>query len=295
MTVEKRVRFRSWWLPWALVAPQLAVVIVFFFWPAGQALWYSVLQQDAFGTSTQFVGLDNFRALIADESYLASFKTTALFSLLVAVCGLVLSMTLAVMADRVVKGAAFYKTLLIWPYAVAPVVAGVLWLFMFAPSIGIVSYALRASGLDWNHLLNGTHAMILIVMASVWKQVSYNFLFFLAGLQSVPKSLIEAAAIDGAGPWRRFWTVQFPLLTPTTFFLLVINIVYAFFDTFAIVDAATGGGPGKDTAILVYKVYFDGFKAMDLGGSAAQSVVLMLIVVALTVVQFRYVERRVNY
>jgi sn-glycerol 3-phosphate transport system permease protein len=283
MAVEKRVRFKSWWLPWVLVAPQLVIVIVFFFWPAGQALFYSVLQQDAFGTSSEFIGLDNFRALVADESYLASFKTTAVFSLLVAVIGLTTSLMLAVMADRVVKGSSIYKALLIWPYAVAPVVAGVLWLFMFAPSIGVVSYGLRALGIDWNHLLNGTHAMTLIVMAAVWKQVSYNFLFFLAGLQSIPKSLIEAAAIDGAGPWRRFWTVQFPLLTPTTFFLLVINIVYAFFDTFAIVDAATSGGPGKDTAILVYKVYFDGFKAMDLGGSAAQSVVLMVIVVLLTV------------
>ena len=295
MTVEKRVRFKSWWLPWVLVAPQMAIVLVFFFWPAGQALFYSVLQQDPFGTSSEFVGLENFKTLFADETYIASFKTTAVFSLLVAGIGLVLSMMLAVMADRVVRGAAVYKTLLIWPYAVAPVVAGVLWLFMFAPSIGVVSYALRAAGIEWDHLLNGTHAMILIVLAAVWKQVSYNFLFFLAGLQSIPKSLVEAAAIDGAGPWRRFWTVQFPLLTPTTFFLLVINIVYAFFDTFAIVDAATGGGPGKDTAILVYKVYFDGFKAMDLGGSAAQSVVLMVIVIALTVIQFRYVEKKVNY
>jgi len=295
LTVEKRVRFKSWWLPWVLVAPQMAIVLVFFFWPAGQALFYSVLQQDAFGTSSEFVGLENFRTLFADETYIASFKTTAVFSLLVAGIGLLLSMMLAVMADRVVRGAAVYKTLLIWPYAVAPVVAGVLWLFMFAPSIGVVSYALRAAGIEWDHLLNGTHAMILIVLAAVWKQVSYNFLFFLAGLQSIPKSLVEAAAIDGAGPWRRFWTVQFPLLTPTTFFLLVINIVYAFFDTFAIVDAATSGGPGKDTAILVYKVYFDGFKAMDLGGSAAQSVVLMVIVIALTVIQFRYVEKKVNY
>ena len=295
MAVEKRVRFKSWWLPWVLVAPQLVIVIVFFFWPAGQALFYSVLQQDAFGTSSEFIGLDNFRALVADESYLASFKTTAVFSLLVAVIGLTTSLMLAVMADRVVKGSSIYKALLIWPYAVAPVVAGVLWLFMFAPSIGVVSYGLRALGIDWNHLLNGTHAMTLIVMAAVWKQVSYNFLFFLAGLQSIPKSLIEAAAIDGAGPWRRFWTVQFPLLTPTTFFLLVINIVYAFFDTFAIVDAATSGGPGKDTAILVYKVYFDGFKAMDLGSSAAQSVILMVILVSLTVIQFRYVEKRVHY
>ena len=295
MTTEKRVRFKSWWLPWVLVAPQLVIVLVFFFWPAGQALHQSVLQSDAFGTSTQYVGAENFRRLWDDDTYLSSFKTTAVFSVLVAGLGLALSLMLAVMADRIVKGSGVYRTLLIWPYAVAPAVAGVLWLFMFAPSIGIVSFWLRALGIDWNHLLNGTHAMTLIVMAAVWKQISYNFLFFLAGLQSIPKSLIEAAAIDGAGPWRRFWTVQFPLLTPTAFFLLVINIVYAFFDTFAIVDAATSGGPGKDTAILVYKVYYDGFKALDLGGSAAQSVVLMVIVVALTVVQFRYVEKRVNY
>jgi sn-glycerol 3-phosphate transport system permease protein len=295
LTVEKRVRFKSAWLPWALVAPQMAVVLIFFFWPAAQALYQSVLTEDAFGTSTQFVGAENFERLWNDPTYLASFKTTAVFSLLVSVFGLSIALLLAVMADRVVRAGTTYKTLLIWPYAVAPAVAGVIWLFMFAPSIGIVSFWLRQGGLEWNHLLNGDHAMTLIVMAAVWKQISYNFLFFLAGLQSIPKSLIEAAAIDGAGPWRRFWTVQFPLLTPTTFFLLVINIVYAFFDTFAIVDAATEGGPGKDTAILVYKVYFDGFKALDLGGSAAQSVVLMVIVIALTVVQFRYVERRVNY
>lgn len=295
MAVEKRVRFKSWWLPWALVAPQLLIITVFFFWPAGQALYQSVLQSDAFGASTEFVGLENFRNLWNDETYLASFKTTALFSILVAVIGLTVSLVLAVMADRVAKGAVFYKTLLIIPYAVAPAVVGVLWLFMFAPSIGVVSYGLRSVGVNWNHLLNGSHAMTLIVLAAVWKQISYNFLFFLAGLQSIPKSLIEAAAIDGAGPWRRFWTVQFPLLTPTAFFLLVINVVYAFFDTFAIIDASTQGGPGKDTAILVYKVYYDGFKALDLGGSAAQSVVLMVIVIALTVVQFRYVEKRVHY
>jgi sn-glycerol 3-phosphate transport system permease protein len=295
LATEKRVRFKSWWLPWVLVAPQMVVVVVFFFWPAAQALYQSVLQSDAFGMSTEFVGMENFERLWNDDTYLASFETTAVFSVLVAVIGLSVSLMLAVMADRVIRGSGFYKTLLIWPYAVAPAVTGVLWLFMFAPSIGVVSYALRAAGIDWNHLLNGTHAMTLIVMAAVWKQISYNFLFFLAGLQSIPKSLIEAAAIDGAGPWRRFWTVQFPLLTPTSFFLLVINIVYAFFDTFAIIDAATSGGPGKDTAILVYKVYYDGFKAMDLGGSAAQSVVLMFIVIVLTVVQFRYVEKRVNY
>ncbi|MDD2880396.1 MAG: sn-glycerol-3-phosphate ABC transporter permease UgpA [Rhodoferax sp.] len=293
--MEKRVFFRSKWLPWVLMAPQVVVIALFFFWPAAQALLQSVQQSDAFGTSVDWVGLDNFRNLWNDETYLASFYTTAIFSTLVAVAGISISLLLAVFADRIVKGALVYKTLLIWPYAVAPAVAGVLWLFMFAPSVGVVSYWLRALGVDWNHLLNGTHAMTLVVMAAVWKQISYNFLFFLAGLQSIPKSLIEAAAIDGARPWRRFWTIVFPLLSPTTFFLLVINIVYAFFDTFAIIDAATQGGPGKETAILVYKVYFDGFKAMDMGGSAAQSVVLMVIVVLLTVVQFRFVEKKVNY
>jgi sn-glycerol 3-phosphate transport system permease protein len=292
---EKRVVFRSRWLPWLLLAPQAAVIGVFFFWPAAQALLQSLQQQDAFGLSTEWVGLDNFKALWADASYLDSFKTTAFFSVSVAVLGLSISLLLAVMANRVVRGAGVYKTLLIWPYAVAPAIAGVLWLFMFAPSIGIVAYWLRALGYDWNHLLNSDHAMTLIVMAAVWKQISYNFLFFLAGLQSIPRSLIEAAAIDGASPWRRFWDVTFPLLSPTSFFLLVINIVYAFFDTFGIVDAATQGGPGKETAILVYKVYHDGFKALDLGGSAAQSVVLMVIVVSLTVLQFRFVEKKVNY
>lgn len=295
MASEKRVVFRSGWLPWALLAPQVAVIAIFFFWPAGQALLQSFQQSDAFGSSTEWVGLQNFERLFGDPTYLASFQTTAVFSVLVAGLGIAISLLLAVFADRVARGAMVYRTLLIWPYAVAPAVAGVLWLFMFAPSIGIVSYALRSFGIEWNHLLNSGQAMTLIVVAAVWKQISYNFLFFLAGLQSIPKSLIEAAAIDGARPWRRFWTIQFPLLSPTTFFLFVINVVYAFFDTFAIVDAATQGGPGKDTAILVYKVYYDGFKAMDLGGSAAQSVVLMVIVIALTVVQFRFVEKKVNY
>ena len=293
--MEKRVLFRSRWLPWVLLTPQLAVISVFFFWPAAQALLQSFQVQDAFGTSTEWVGLANFQTLLADENYAASFKTTAVFSVLVAVLGICLSLVLAVFADRIIKGALAYKTLLVVPYAVAPAVAGVLWVFMFSPSLGVVAYALGHMGIHWNHLLNGGHAMALIVMAAVWKQISYNFLFFLAGLQSIPKSLIEAAAIDGARPWRRFWTIQFPLLSPTTFFLLVINMVYAFFDTFAIVDATTHGGPGQDTSILVYKVYYDGFRAMDLGGSAAQSVVLMAIVVVLTVIQFRYVEKKVNY
>ena len=293
--MEKRVLFRSAWLPWVLMAPQLAIISVFFFWPAGQALVQSFQIQDTFGFSNEWVGFENFKNLWSDPGYLASFKTTAVFSLLVAVLGIGISLILAIFADRIVRGALAYKTALLLPYAVAPAVAGVLWLFMFSPTLGVLSYALRQWGYDWNHLLNSGNAMALIVIAAVWKQISYNFLFFLAGLNSIPKSLIEAAAIDGAGPWRRFWSIQFQLLSPTTFFLLVINIVYAFFDTFAIIDSTTQGGPGRDTSILVYKVYYDGFKAMDMGGSAAQSVVLMAIVVVLTVVQFRYVEKKVQY
>ena len=293
--MEKRVRFKSAWLPWLLVAPQMAIVLVFFFWPAGQTLVQSVLQEDAFGASSQFVGWANFERLWSDPSYLASAQTTAVFSILVAVFGISIALLLAVMANRVVRGALVYRTLLIWPYAVAPVVAGVLWLMMFASPWGVIAYALELVGVKWNHLLNANHAMALIVLAAVWKQISYNFLFFLAGLQSIPNAVIEAATIDGATPWRRFWTIVFPLLSPVTFFLLVMNVIYAFFDTFAIVDAATHGGPGKDTAILVYRVYYDGFKALDMGGSAAQSVVLMAIVILLTVFQFRFVEKKVQY
>ena len=293
--MEKRVVFRSAWLPYLLVAPQLAITVVFFFWPAAHALWFAFLRQDAFGLKSEFAGLDNFRDLLADSNYLQSFQVTAIFSVLVAVGGLALALLLAVMADRVIKGALGYRTLLIWPYAVAPAIAGVLWGFMFAPSIGIITYALKGFGIHFNWVLQGDQAMLLVVMASVWKQISYNFLFFLAGLQSIPKSLIEAAAIDGARPFRRFWTIVFPLLSPTTFFLLVVNIVYAFFDTFGVIDATTQGGPSGATQILVYKVYNDGVKAADLGGSSAQSAILMLIVIVLTVAQFRVVERRVNY
>ncbi|MFZ6675968.1 sn-glycerol-3-phosphate ABC transporter permease UgpA [Undibacterium sp. Xuan67W] len=293
--MEKRARFRSAWLPYVLVAPQIIITILFFFWPAVQALYQSVLLQDAFGMSTQFVWVDNFNILFADPSYLASFKTTALFSVLVASLGLSISLVLAVFADRVVKGAAIYKTFLIWPYAVSPVVVGVLWMFLLNPTLGILAHALRNFGIEWDSLLNGQHAMILVVLAAVWKQISYNFLFFLAGLQSIPKSLIEAAAIDGAGPVKRFATIVFPLLSPTSFFLLVVNIVYAFFDTFAIVEATTQGGPGKDTEILVYRVFNDGFKGGDLGSAAAQSVILMTIVIVLTVIQFKYVEKKVQY
>ena len=293
--MEKRVVFHSKWLPYALLAPQIAVTVVFFFWPAVQAVYYSFVVQDPFGLSTQWVWFQNYTDLLKDDHYLASFRVTAVFSLSVAVSGILISLLLATMADRVVRGAVGYKTFLIWPYAVAPAIAGVLWAFLFAPSIGIVTYFLRKMGIDWNWIINGDQAMLLIVIASTWKQISYNFLFFLAGLQSIPRSLIEAAAIDGATPLRRFWTIVFPLLSPTTFYLLVINIVYAFFGTFGVIDATTQGGPAGTTQILVYKVYHDGVKAADLGGSAAQSVILMIIVIALTVVQFRFVERKVQY
>ena len=293
--MEKRARFESRWLPYALIAPQMAITLVFFFLPAGQAVYQSLFVQDAFGNATQFVWFENFQDLFRNDEYLASFRVTAVFSFLVAILGLSISLLLAVLADRVIRSATIYKTLLIWPYAVAPAVAAVLWLFLFNPTLGIVAHWLKSFGIPWDPLLNGTHALVMVVVAAIWKQISYNFLFFLAGLQSIPKSLIEAAAIDGAGPVKRFVTIVFPLLSPTTFFLLVVNIIYAFIETFAIIDAATGGGPGQATQILVYKVYADGFKGLDLGSSYAQSVVLMVILITLTVVQFRYVERKVQY
>ncbi|AEE66669.1 sn-glycerol-3-phosphate ABC transporter permease [Bordetella pertussis] len=293
--MEKRVVFGHKTLPYLLLAPQIIITIVFFFLPAGQAMWQSLRLEDAFGLSSEFVGLANFADLFSQQSYLDSFRVTAVFSALVAFVGLAVSLLLAVMADRVLRGAGLYKTLLIWPYAVAPAVVGVLWLFLFSPSVGILAVALNGMGVNWNPRLDGDQALILVLIAAVWKQISYNFLFFLAGLQSIPRSLIEAAAIDGASPARRFWTIVFPLLSPTTFFLLVVNIIYAFFDTFAVIDTTTQGGPGTATSILVYKVYSDGFRGLDLGSSAAQSVVLMAIVVALTVLQFRYIDRKVQY
>ena len=293
--MEKRAIFKERWLPYALLLPQVAITIVFFYFPAAQAFYQSFLIEDAFGTSTQFVWFENYTHLFSQPEYYRAMLTTLLFSAAVTLLSLSSALLLAVMADRQIKGAGSYKTMLIWPYAVAPAVAAVLWLFMFQPSLGVIARGIRALGIDWNPLLNGTHAMILVVLAATWKQISYNFLFFLAGLQSIPKSVIEAAAIDGASRSRRFWTIIFPLLSPTAFFLLVVNIVYVFFDTFGIIDATTGGGPAKATETMVYKVYQDGKLGGDLGGSAAQSVVLMLIVVALTAFQFRFIERKVHY
>ncbi|MGE0311259.1 MAG: sn-glycerol-3-phosphate ABC transporter permease UgpA [Lautropia sp.] len=293
--MEKRVRFPGTRLPLLLLLPQLAVVAVFFYWPAIQALYQSVFIEDAFGLSSEFVGLENFTRVLGNPDYLNSVWVSVQFAVLVTAIGLSTSLVLAYFADRAIRGAMLFRTLLIWPYAVAPAIAGVLWMFMFNPSIGILTWWLKSVGVTWNHLLDGGQAMLLVVLAAVWKQVSYNFIFFLAGLQSIPKSMIEAAAIDGAGAWRTFRSIIVPLLSPTFFFLLVVNVVYAFFETFAIIDAVTAGGPGKATEILVYKVYADGFKGLDAGSSAAQSVVLMALVVALTFVQFRFVEKKVQY
>jgi sn-glycerol 3-phosphate transport system permease protein len=293
--MEKRVVFSHKFLPYLLLAPQLAITIVFFYLPASQALRQSFFIEDAFGTTSNFVGLENYRYVFADPSYYKAIATTAIFAAAVTICSLSFALLLAVMADREIKGATVYRTLLVWPYAVAPAIAGVLFIFLFQPSLGMLARGLTALGVDWNPLLDGKQALLLVILAATWKQISYNFLFFLAGLQAIPKSLIEAAAIDGARPWRRFLTIVFPLLSPTTFFLVAVNIVYVFFDTFGIIDAVTGGGPAQATQTLVYKVYNDGRLGGDLGGSAAQSVILMLIVVALTSIQFRFVDRRVNY
>jgi sn-glycerol 3-phosphate transport system permease protein len=293
--MEKRVVFTQKILPYLLLAPQLAITIIFFYLPASQAVRQSFFIEDAFGTNSDFVGLENYRFVFADPSYYNAILTTAIFAAAVTICSLSFALFLAVMADREIKGATVYRTLLVWPYAVAPAIAGVLFIFLFQPTLGILARGLTALGVDWNPLLDGKQALALVIIAATWKQVSYNFLFFLAGLQAIPKSLIEAAAIDGARAWRRFFTITFPLLSPTTFFLVAVNIVYVFFDTFGIIDAVTGGGPAQATQTLVYKVYNDGRLGGDLGGSAAQSVILMLIVVALTSLQFRFVERKVTY
>ena len=293
--MEKRVVFNNKVLPYLLVAPQIIITLIFFIWPASQALYQSVLREDAFGLSSTFVGFANFRYIFTDAAYLNSIIVTAIFSFSVAAIAMCTALLLAVMADRVIRGATTYKTLIIWPYAVAPVVAAVMWYFLFNPTVGIVTFYLRVIGYNWNHVLDGGQALLLVIIAAAWREISYNFLFFLAGLQAIPRSFIEAAAIDGASPGKRFWTVVFPLLSPTVFFLIVVNIVYAFFDTFGVIHAITEGGPNNATNIMVFKVYHDGFLSLDLGGSAAQSVILMIVVISLTVIQFRYIERRVHY
>ena len=265
----KRVHFPTSPLPYLLVAPQVVITLIFFIWPATQAVYQSFLIEDAFGMSTEFVWFENFVYLANDQQYLESFGRTIFFSVCVAFLSMSLALILAGFADRIIKGATTYRTLLIWPYAVAPVLAGALWVFMFNPTLGIFPYLFEFVGIDWNHYLNGSQAMMLVVIAAAWKQIAYNFLFYLAAMQSIPRSLIDAAAIDGAGPIRRFFDHIFPMISPTTFFLIVINAVYAFFDTFGIIHAITQGGPANATTILVYKVYNDGFVGLDLRISGA--------------------------
>ena len=293
--MEKRVVFNNKILPYVLVTPQIIITILFFIWPASQALYQSVLQEDAFGLSSVFVGLDNFKYIFTDPIYLNSIKVTLIFSFSVAGIAMSFALLMAVMADRAIRGATTYKTFIIWPYAVAPVAAAVVWYFLFNPTVGMISFFLKAMGVDWNFTLNGRQAMLLVIIAAAWREISYNFLFFLAGLQAIPKPFLEAAAIDGASPGKRFWTISFPLLSPTVFFLIVMNIVYAFFDTFGVIHAITEGGPNAATNIMVFKIYHDSFESLDLGGSAAQSVILMIVVISLTIIQFRYIERKVHY
>lgn len=293
--MEKRVVFKNKILPYFLVAPQIIITLVFFIWPASMAIYQSALQEDPFGLSTTYVAFENFIYIFTDPIYINSIKVTMVFSFSVAAIAMSFALLFAVMADRAIRGATTYKTFIIWPYAIAPVVAAVLWYFLFNPTVGVISFFLKSIGINWNFELNGRQAMTLVIIAAAWREISYNFLFFLAGLQAIPKSFIEAAAIDGASPRKRFWTISFPLLSPTVFFLFVMNIVYAFFDTFGVIHSITEGGPNGATNIMVYKVYHDGFESLDLGSSAAQSVILMIVVILLTVIQFRFIERKVHY
>lgn len=292
----KRSYFKSSYLPYLLIVPQILVTLTFFYWPAVQGIMQSFLLSDPFGRKSKFVWFYNYVELFTDPLYLKSIFITFVFSIATAAVSISLGLFIASMANRALKAKALIRTMLIWPYAVAPAISGIMWLFLLHPSYGIVAIAIKKwFGADWNPVLYGADAMAMIVMASAWKEVSYNFVFFIAGMQAIPKSLIEAAAIDGAGPFRRFWTITLPLLSPTFFFLMVMNIIYSFFETFGIIHTVTQGGPGGSTNILVYKVYQDGFVGLNLGSSSAQSVVLMSLIIIITFLQFRFVEKKVQY
>jgi len=292
----KRSIFKSRLLPYLLIGPQILVTAAFFYWPAAQGVVQSMMRSDPFGLRNQFIWFDNFTALFSDPLYLKSIIITLIFSAATAFTSIALGLFIATMANRAFQAKTAIRTLLIWPYAVAPAISGILWLFLLHPSYGVIALALkRWLHVNWNPVLNGTDALIMVVMASAWKEISYNFVFFLAGMQSIPHSLIEAAAMDGASPFRRFWAISMPLLSPTLFFVTVMNIIYSFFDTFGVIHTVTQGGPGGATNILVYKVYQDGFIGLNLGSSAAQSIVLMTLIIVITVLQFKYVEKKVHY
>jgi sn-glycerol 3-phosphate transport system permease protein len=292
----KRTVFRNRWLPYALVAPQLAVTIAFFFWPAFDSLRLSLYRASPFGDRLIFIGLGNFQRLLADPAYFRSVATSFVFSALVTLVGLAVALLLASLANAKIRGLAIYRTLLLWPYGIAPAVAGVIWMFVFHPSFGVLPYLLSfVTAYQFNWFLKGWVALVLIVVAAIWKQFGYNLAFYLAGLQAIPGSVLEAASVDGAGPIRRFFAITFPLLSPITFFLFTLNTTFSFFDTFGLVHAVTQGGPGDATSILVFRAWKDGFEGLQLGYSAAQSVILMLLVVALTAAQFRFAEKKVTY
>jgi sn-glycerol 3-phosphate transport system permease protein len=292
----KRSFFKSSYLPYLLILPQVLITLTFFYWPAVQGLIQSFHLSDPFGIESRFVWFYNYIELFTDPLYLKSIFITIVFSISVASVSLGLGLFLATLANRALKAKPLVRTMLIWPYAVAPAISGIMWLFLLHPSYGVVALGIkRWLGINWNPVLNGADAMAMITMAAAWKQISYNFVFFVAGLQAIPKSLIEAAAIDGASPLRRFWTITFPLLSPTFFFLSVMNIIYSFFETFGVIHTVTQGGPGGSTNILVYKVYQDGFVGLNLGSSSAQSVVLMSLIIFITFLQFRFVEKKVQY
>jgi sn-glycerol 3-phosphate transport system permease protein len=292
--MQRRTVFKGWLLPVALVLPQLLLTVFFFLWPAADAIYASLTRQDAFGIHTRFVGLANFVDLFSDPLYRGSIGRTVVFDIAVVTIAMSTALLLAVFADREIRGRGLYRSLLIWPYAIAPATAAVLWVLLLHPQIGWVGHGLAALGIHWDYKLDGGQAMLAVILAAAWKQVSYNFIFFLAGLQSIPRPVIEAARMDGARGWRRFRTITFPLLAPTTFFLVVVNLVYASFDTFGVIDALSHGGPGKATETLVYKVYVDGVVNQEIGSSSAQSVVLMVAVIALTAIQFRFLDRRTD-
>src|SRR5262245_26765358 len=292
----RRAVFRNPWLPYALVAPQIAITIVFFFWPAFDSLRLSLYRSSPFGDRLIYVGLANFTKLFADPAYLRSAVTTLVFAFGVTLAGMAAALLLATLANAKIRGLAVYRTLLLWSYGIAPAVAGIIWLFIFHPSYGILPFLLSfVTDYQFNWFLKGWVALLLVMVAAIWKQFGYNLAFYLAGLQGVPESVLEAASVDGAGPIRRFVAMTFPLLSPVTFFLFTLNMTFAFFDTFGLIHSVTQGGPGDATSILVYKAWKDGFEGLQLGLSAAQSVVLMGLVIALTALQFRFAERTVVY
>lgn len=293
--MEKRVTFSNTWLAAALIAPQMLLVFVFFYWPTGEALYWAFTLERPFGGGNEWVGLYNFEGVFTDPQYWSSVRVSMVFAIASTVLSLSIAMLLALFVDRQLPGYQVYKFTFFLPYALAAPAVGLAFRFIFSPDAGFVSAINRVWPGLWNPALDGFDALLLIIMAQAWSMVGYNFIFFLAGLQSIPRTMSEAGAMDGAGVMRRMWDLQLPLITPTLFFLIVINITDSFVNSFGIIDITTGGGPARATDLMVYKIYTDGFQGKDYSLAAAQSIVLMGLIIALTIVQFRYIERRVHY